>query len=133
MSKQNQPQIPANVEAMIASLDGVERWLFNDSKREALIFLSDGEHYTFVLVNSNDVMPNITFPLMNNPHAMCRFLGIAESAETCQDFLLEDPDYQRSYKRIWRKESCGVDPKKDEIRDFGLVNPPQDDTHASTI
>lgn len=113
--------IPANVEAMIASLDGVERWLDQDKNRQALVFLSDGKNYTFVLVNSNEVMPNITFPMMDDPQAMCRFLGIAESAECCQDFLLEDPEYKKRYHRIWRKECMGVDPKKDQIRNFGII------------
>lgn len=124
-AKKNQKQIPANVEAMIASLDGVERWLDRDKNRQALVFLSDGKNYTFVLVNSNDVMANIAYPMMDDPHAMCRFLGIAESAECCQDFLLEDAEYKQLYERIWKKECCGVDPEKDQIRSFGII--PQND------
>ena len=115
-------QIPANVEAMIASLDNVERWLDQDKSRQALIFLCDGKHYTFVLVNTNDIMPHITYPFMDDPKAMSRFLGIAESVESCQDFLLEDPDYKRLYERIWKKECCGVNPKDDQIRNFGLID-----------
>ena len=112
-------QIPANVEAMLTVCDGVDKWLEKDPKHQALVFLSDGKHYTFMLVNSDELMSTFPYPLMDDPHAMCRFLGIAESAEISQDFLLENPKYQRMYKRVWRKECCGVDPKKDQIRCIG--------------
>ena len=114
-------QIPANVEAMIASLDGVERWLDRDKSRQALVFLSDGKNYTFVLVNSDDIRPDITYPFMDDPVAMCRFLGIAESVECTRDFLLEDPEYKRTYERIMEEECYGVEPEKDQIRCFGIV------------
>ena len=117
----NHKHIPANIEAMLSSLDGVENWLEKDPKHQALVFLSDGRNYTFALVNSTDVMMNIIFPLMDDPHAMCRFMGIAESVESTQDFLLEDPEYKRKYERVWRKECCGVDPEKDQIRSIGKV------------
>ena len=112
-------QIPANVEAMLTVCDGVDEWLEKDPKHQALVFLSDGKHYAFVLVNSDELMSTFPYPLMDDPHAMCRFLGIAESAEICRDHMLDDPEFKRKYNRIWRSECCGVDDEKDKIRCIG--------------
>lgn len=114
-------QIPANVKAMLTVCNGVDEWLEKDPKHQALVFLSDGKNYTFVLVNSDDIRPDITYPFMDDPVAMCRFLGIAESVECTRDFLLEDPEYKRTYERIMKEECYGVEPEKDQIRCFGIV------------
>lgn len=114
--------VPANVEAMFASLNNIENWLERKKTRSALVFLRDGDDYTFLLVNSKEVAQGIIFPLIEDPHAMIRFLSIADYVATCWEYKIDDPSYKHTYERIRRKEAKGVDPKKEDIRIFHFTN-----------
>ena len=114
--------IPANAEAMLASLEGVEEWLHQDKNNRALVFLSDGKDYTFLLVNTNEIQTDITFALNDDVRAMNRFLAIAESAEISNDFFCDDPEYKSDYLKVWEEESMGVDEEKDQLRMIGPID-----------
>ena len=114
--------IPANAEAMLASLEGVEDWLHQDKNNRALVFLSDGKDYTFLLVNSMEIHTDITFALKDDVRAMNRFLAIAESAEISNDFFCDDPEYKSDYLKVWEEESMGVDEEKDQLRMIGPID-----------
>lgn len=114
--------IPANAEAMLASLEGVEDWLHQDKNNRALVFLSDGKDYTFLLVNTNEIQTDITFALKDDVRAMNRFLAIAESAEISNDFFCDDPEYKSDYLKVWEEESMGVDEEKDQLRMIGPID-----------